>query len=136
MKTVAMNSLTSQLLAEMRDPLFAEMLKLFVDGDGKPLSPFANLSPEQVAKAENIDVDTLNKNQRRGGDAAPPRYRTSPRRWGYVLFLYVAWKIRQIRKAEAGPVSPPRQRKPKNSEAATAIEALSAAGSSPSLTRS
>jgi hypothetical protein len=123
MKTVAMNSLTPQLLAEMRDPLFAELLKLFADGDGKLVSPFANLSPEQVAKAENIDVDTLNKNHRCGGDHAPVRYRTSPRRWGYPLFLYASWKIRQIRNAEAGPVSPPRKRKPKDSESATAIEA-------------
>jgi hypothetical protein len=76
-----------------------------------------------AANAENIDVDTLNKNQRRGGDEAPPRYRISPRRWGYPLFLYASWKIRQIRKAEAGPVSPPRKRKPKDSESATAIEA-------------
>jgi hypothetical protein len=122
MKTVTMNSLTPQLLAEMRDPLFAELLKLFADGDGKPLSPFANLSPEQVAKAENIDVDTLNKNHRQGGDAAPPRYRISPRRWGYPLFLYASWKIRQIRKADSGPVLPPRKAK-KDSESATAIEA-------------
>jgi hypothetical protein len=41
MKTVAINTLTPQLLAEMRDPLFAELLKLFVDGDGKPLKSHA-----------------------------------------------------------------------------------------------
>jgi len=58
MKTVAMNTLTPQLLAEMRDPLFAEMLKLFVDDDGKPLSPFANLSPELYWSKRNALAST------------------------------------------------------------------------------
>jgi hypothetical protein len=104
----AQSPLSQQLLAEMRDPLFAALLRLLVDGDGKPVSPFANLSPEQIAQAEGISIDALNENHSRDDDpdAAPPRYPISSRRWGYVAFLYVAWKIRQIRKAEAGAVLP------------------------------
>jgi len=121
MKTVrARSPLSQQLLEAMQDPLFSQLLKLCVDDDGKPLPPFANLTPEQVARAEGIDLKTLNENRMRDPDSAPPRYRISPRRWGTVVFLYVIWKIRQIRKAESGELSP---RKRKDSESATAIEA-------------
>ena len=103
----AQSPLSQQLQEAMQDPLFHPLLRLFVDGDGKPLSPFANLPP-QIAQAEGISIDALKENHDRDDDpdAAPPRYPISSRRWGYVMFLYVAWKIRQIRKAESTTVLP------------------------------
>jgi hypothetical protein len=111
MKRAATSPLSQQLLAEMQDPLFQEMLKLLVDDKGRAISPFANLSPAQIAKLENISVDTLNaQHQSSDPDAAPARHAISSRRWGYIAFLYVAYKVRKIRKAEGATLLPWRKR--------------------------
>jgi predicted DNA-binding transcriptional regulator AlpA len=55
---------------------------------------YTALSREQVARALNISVDTLDKLHSR--DAGPPRFRASPRRWAYPAAEFRRWQERRL----------------------------------------
>jgi len=56
------------------------------------------LSRSQVAQALGISLDSLDRLHARG--EGPPRFRTSPRRWGYPTLLLRRWQTERLRFAE------------------------------------
>lgn len=69
-----------------KDSSFLDSVRLFLDKNGKPLVPWVNLTPAELCEAEKISHDALAElHDSPDPDAAPPRYRVSPRRWGYPL---------------------------------------------------
>jgi hypothetical protein len=72
-----------------KDSPFLESVRPFLTGkDGKPVPPWMNLTPTEICAAEKISPEAF--------AAAPPRYRVSPRRWGYPIGLYLQWKERKL----------------------------------------
>jgi hypothetical protein len=56
---------------------------------------YVTLSREQVARALNICVDTLDEMHRR--NEGPPRFRVSPKRWGYRAEGFRRWQQQRER---------------------------------------
>jgi len=80
-----------------KDSSFLDSVRLFLDKNGKPLVPWVNLTPAELCEAEKISHDALAElHDSPDPDAAPPRYRVSPRRWGYPIGLYLQWKQRRL----------------------------------------
>jgi predicted DNA-binding transcriptional regulator AlpA len=55
---------------------------------------YLSLTREQVARALNVSVDTLDKLHDRGD--GPPRFRASPRRWAYPAGEFKRWQEKRI----------------------------------------
>jgi predicted DNA-binding transcriptional regulator AlpA len=51
---------------------------------------YLTLTREQVARALGVSTDTLDALHRRG--EAPPRFRSSPRRWAYPASDFKRWQ--------------------------------------------
>jgi predicted DNA-binding transcriptional regulator AlpA len=51
---------------------------------------YLTLTREQVARALGVSTDTLDSLHRRG--EAPPRFRSSPRRWAYPAAEFKRWQ--------------------------------------------
>jgi hypothetical protein len=80
-----------------KDSSFLDSVQLFLDKNGKPVAPWVNLTPTEICAAEKISHDALAElHDSPDPDAAPPRYRVSPRRWGYPIGLYLQWKQRKL----------------------------------------
>jgi hypothetical protein len=88
---------TGQAAQMKKDSSFLDSVQLFLDKNGKPVAPWVNLTPTELCQAEKISPDALAElHDSPDPDAAPPRYRVSPRRWGYPIGLYLQWKQRKL----------------------------------------
>ena len=58
---------------------------------GTPKDDLSCLSFREMAIVLGVDEETLRLMHEEGGDAAPPRFRISPKRWGYPIYKYREW---------------------------------------------
>jgi predicted DNA-binding transcriptional regulator AlpA len=58
-------------------------------------------SRNEIAQALGISLANLDLMHQRG--EAPPRFRISPRRWGYPETLYREWQRKRLREAQEEP---------------------------------
>jgi predicted DNA-binding transcriptional regulator AlpA len=93
---------TDEIVEAVREKVghdVADELDAVLQAAGLPAGVDQILSRTQVARILNTSVDTLDRLHERG--EAPPRFRMSPKRWGYPASGLRRWQQGRLRAAEA-----------------------------------